>query len=126
MIPTPADEQAGYTVGADGTAKFTLTHGEGVTLKDLDLGAAYVLEIREIADGYDQSYRVNEREETKVTDGTIRVSMSDSMIVEVINHRDAVIDTGIRADSSPYLWILGMSAIALAIAGGRRRWRRKT
>ena len=126
LIPTPADEQAGYTVDADGTAKFMLTHGEGVTLKDLDLGAAYVLEITEIADGYKQSYRVNEGEETKVTDGTIRVSMSDSMIVEVINHRDAVIDTGIRADSSPYLWILGMSALALAIAGGRRRWRRKT
>lgn len=124
-IPAPTDANAGYEVDADGIAKFTLADGEGATLKGLDRGTGYTLEITESADGYDQSYRVNDGEATEVTNGTIRVPMSDAMTVEVMNHKDAAIDTGIRTDSAPYLWMLGMGALALAIAGGRRRWRRK-
>lgn len=47
------------------------------------------------------------------------------MSVEVTNHKDVQIDTGIEEDSEPLLWMLGIGAFLLAAVGGRRRWRRK-
>lgn len=125
-IPAPSGAQAGYAVNEQGAAEFTLSHEQTVTLEGIKVLPGYRLEIQETDfDDYEVRYRLNEGEAQPVSGGTFSVAVSNAMSVEVTNHKDVQIDTGIEEDSEPLLWMLGIGAFLLAAVGGRRRWRRK-
>lgn len=109
-----------------GAAEFTLSHEQTVTLEGIGVLPGYRLAIQETDFGdYEVRYRLNEGEAQPVSGGTFSVAVSNAMSVEVTNHKDVQIDTGIEEDSEPLLWMLGIGAFLLAAVGGRRRWRRK-
>ena len=106
-----------YTLSADAkTARFTLSHGQSVTLKDVPIGA--VLTISESnAAGYTMTVSPNNGEGASTS---YTVGSADETIT-VTNHKDGYPDTGVLLDSLPYALILAAVVIAAVIVIVRRR-----
>lgn len=115
MTGITAPENAGYTVGPDGTFSFELRHGESVRLK-LPWGYQFtVTENAEDSQGYQTSYSSGG---AYPSSGIFTVS--EGMVITVQNHKDTNIDTGtvLPRHSFPALLAAG---IFMALFWRRRR-----
>ena len=106
--------------GADG--KFTLKHGDTVTIKNLVPGTYKVKEIGDDLTGYETSWKVG-------TDGTVHeknpeasVTMSGTNVtLDFTNHCTLKPDTGVLLDTLPYIVILAVVAGGVALLMLRKR-----
>ncbi|MBR3763161.1 MAG: Cna B-type domain-containing protein [Clostridia bacterium] len=98
----------GYTLAADGTITFTLSHGQSVELAQLPLGSTLVL--AEESGTYTASFSP---EGTQTVDG-MRFEITEDMTITVTNERSVVILTGVTLDTAPYLLLMGLALLGLA------------
>ena len=75
--------------------------------------------------GYQLSYRVDGGEAVEVEGTSFTLPLTGDTTVQVINRKEAAIDTGVALEERAWLWMLGLCgallAAALAWKGGRRR-----
>lgn len=103
-----------YTVSADGkTITFTLKHNDSVTISNIPLNATLTLTESDVS-----AYRVTvnnkvikEQDNAASSATTENITVSSGMTISVVNHNEAIIDTGIGLTSLPF--ILLMSAVML-------------
>lgn len=103
-FPAPENGEQ-YTKNDDGTATFTLKHGDTITLNDIPLGAK--VEVSEtVVSGYETSFKVDGAEQATEGITVTFENVSTSHSAEFINTKNVTIDTGISLDSIPYILIL--------------------
>mgnify|MGYP002568638507 CR=1 FL=1 len=104
------------TNGTDG--KFTLKHGDTVTIKNLAPGTYKVTEIGVDLTDYETSWKVSTDGAVKAngTDTEASVTMSGTnMMLAFTNHCKLIPDTGVLLDTLPYIVILAVVAGGVAL-----------
>lgn len=102
--------------GTDG--KFTLKHGDTVTIKNLAPGTYKVTEIGVDLTDYETSWKVSTDGAVKAngTDTEASVTMSGTnMMLAFTNHCKLIPDTGVLLDTLPYIVILAVVAGGVAL-----------
>lgn len=124
----PIDAGGDYTV-EDGAACFALAADETMLLQGLLLDTGYAVRVTEMdADDYEMSYGLlggGERTPVEGSSFTMPIQIQDGlkmMVIEVVNHKDATIDTGVRLDSGVW-WLLAVTSLGVAAYMVRRRKR---
>lgn len=120
----PMGEGTGYTLSNENkTAEFTLAHGENITLCNVKKGSTLTISETNAAD-YTTTVKVGGTELTRNEDGsytyTIPSDVSETIQIEVENHKEIIIDTGVFLDSLPYILILAVVAVAAVVFVIRR------
>lgn len=101
------------------TTTLSLSHADGATtFDDIPVGVTYtVVESNHETAGY--TYKSGEvTTATKITD-----SSNDAVVV--INEKNATVDTGITMDSMPYILLLAVACMGLAVLFTRKRMMRE-
>ena len=117
-----------FTVIVDGDTlnprNFNLSNGGSITLEDIPKNA--VLTLTEISTGYEVTVKVGGNAVTANPNGSYTITLlGEPITIEVTNHKDVVIDTGISIDSLPYVLILAIATIGLGVGFVRKRSIRK-
>lgn len=98
------------------TGKFTLKHGDTVTIKNLAPGTYKVTEIGDDLTGYETSWKVGTDGEVKEKSTEASVTMSGTnMTLAFTNHATLKPDTGVLLDTLPYIVILAVVAGGVAL-----------
>ena len=125
----PINAGEGYTV-EDGAACFALVADETMLLRGLLLDTGYAVRVTEMdVSDYEMSYGLlagGERTPVEGSSFTVPIQIQDGlkmMVIEVINHKDATIDTGVHLDSGVW-WLLVVTSLAVAVYMVRSRKRR--
>lgn len=102
---------------ADGTdGKFTLKHGDTVTIKNLVPGTYKVKEIGDDLTGYETSWKVGTDDTVHEKSTEAPVTMSGTnMTLAFTNHATLKPDTGVLLDTLPYIVILAVVAGGVAL-----------
>jgi hypothetical protein len=126
MVKLSDGTETVYTTDANGALTVYLKHGQTVTLEDLPAGTKYSIEERD-ANGYTTTFYVsgNEATETKLLEGTLDATKSESETVQVNNDYSLVVPTGIKTENRPFAYLFGGSAAALLLLLIEYRLRRK-
>lgn len=104
------------------TGKFTLKHGDTVTIKNLAPGTYKVKEIGDDLTGYETSWKVGTDGEVKEKSTEASVTMSGTnMTLAFTNHCTLFPDTGVLLDTLPYIVILAVVAGGVALLMLRKR-----
>ena len=108
---------------ADGTdGKFTLKHGDTVTIKNLVPGTYKVKEIGDDLTGYETSWKVGTDDTVHEKSTEAPVTMSGTnMTLAFTNHCALEPDTGVLLDTLPYIVILAVVAGGVALLMLRKR-----
>lgn len=108
---------------ADGTnGKFTLKHGDTVTIKNLVPGTYKVKEIGDDLTGYETSWKVGTDDTVHEKSTEAPVTMSGTnMTLAFTNHCTLKPDTGVLLDTLPYIVILAVVAGGVALLMLRKR-----
>ena len=106
--------------GTDG--KFTLKHGDTVTIKNLVPGTYKVKEIGDDLTGYETSWKVGTDDTVHEKSTEAPVTMSGTnMTLDFTNHCTLKPDTGVLLDTLPYIVILAVVAGGVALLMLRKR-----
>lgn len=100
---------------SNGSATFTLRHGESITIKNLPIDATYtVIEARE--DEYTTTYSINDETQPN---GSASGKLPGSTVTEVkvVNHRSDIPATGLYEHRSSGTWMFG-AALLLGLGSG--------
>ena len=101
------------------TGKFTLKHGDTVTIKNLAPGQYTVTEVDDDLTGYETSWQVTANGVTGSTNVNQRVATvtmsSTNVALDFTNHRTLEPDTGVLLDTLPYIVILAVVAGGVAL-----------
>ena len=96
------------------TGKFTLKHGDTVTIKNLAPGTYTVTEVGDDLTGYETSWKVGTDDTVHEKSTVASVTMSGTnMTLAFTNHCNLKPDTGVLLDTLPYIVIL-----AVVVGGG--------
>lgn len=132
-LPTDYTGPEGATLNADRTEfTFTLKHNGAMTLPNLPMGATVTV-VETNADGYLSTHTVLTASETApvpADSAEARAYRDFSMpetdsTVTFTNTKNITIPTGVDLDYLPYLMILGMGALLLALLAMRKRARQE-
>lgn len=114
-VVTAVQPGEGYTVDADGTVRFTLTHGGTVTLPFLPLNGTVTL----TEDS--GTYTIVWPEGGTETDGGMAYPITAGLEISVKNRREVDIPTGVVMANEPWLLLVLLCGIGLAGLGRKRR-----
>lgn len=93
------------------TGKFTLKHGDTVTIKNLAPGTYTVTEVGDDLTGYETSWKVGTDDTVHEKSTVASVTMSGTnMTLAFTNHCNLKPDTGVLLDTLPYIVILAVVA----------------
>ena len=94
---------------------FELSDGQSKTLEEIPENS--ILTLKEDVSGYEVTLVVDGDEVLSNPDGsyTISVAHMEDATIEVTNHKDVDINTGISLDSMPYLMLLAVAVISLGV-----------
>ena len=110
-----ASNSTSIAIGVETT--FYLKHGETITISNLPYGVTYSVEEEDYTDaakgGYDEA-SYNFYDSNKKID-------TDSDTVTITNNKGATVDTGIVLDSMPYVLLLAVAAMGLAVLLTKKR-----
>ncbi len=113
--PKPSTDGS-YDVLEDGTITFRLKHGESITLKDIP--ANTTLTLTEDSQKHTVTYQCGDE---SISGDMATFSVQDGMTINVTNHKEAEIATGVQLDAAPYWLLLGMSLTAWLLLKQKRR-----
>lgn len=105
---------AGYAL-EEGEARFTLKHGQEVTLTGIPAGAWAVV-TEELAEGYETRYVAGDAGGTGRTATLPRIT--EPVRVDYTNSREVLIDTGVKVEWGPYIW---MTVLGALLPGRKRK-----
>ena len=98
------------------TGKFTLKHGDTVTIKNLAPGTYTVTEVGDDLTGYETSWKVGTDDTVHEKSTVASVTMSGTnMTLAFTNHCNLKPDTGVLLDTLPYIVILAVVAGGVAL-----------
>lgn len=104
------------------TGKFTLKHGDTVTIKNLAPGTYTVTEVGDDLTGYETSWKVGTDDTVHEKSTVASVTMSGTnMTLAFTNHCNLKPDTGVLLDTLPYIVILAVVAGGVALLMLRKR-----
>lgn len=104
------------------TGKFTLKHGDTVTIKNLAPGTYTVTEVGDDLTGYETSWKVGTDDTVHEKSTVASVTMSGTnMALAFTNHCNLKPDTGVLLDTLPYIVILAVVAGGVALLMLRKR-----
>lgn len=104
------------------TGKFTLKHGDTVTIKNLAPGTYTVTEVGDDLTGYETSWKVGTDDTVHEKSTVASVTMSGTNItLAFTNHCTLFPDTGVLLDTLPYIVILAVVASGVALLMLRKR-----
>lgn len=115
-------EDHSYTVNADGTISFRLKNEEAVSVTGIPDGAVFtVTEEDADANGYVSIYEWS-ADDTNWTEGN-SCTIDQDLIFQVTNEKNGVINTSVQLDSFPFVLILAVTAVCIAVFTVTRRHR---
>lgn len=107
---------SGTLVDSGTTGKFTLKHGDTVTIENLAPGTYTVTEIGDDLTGYETSWKVGTDDTVHEKSTEAPVTMSGTnMTLDFTNHCTLKPDTGVLLDTLPYIVILAVVAGGVAL-----------
>lgn len=115
-------EDHSYTVNADGTISFRLKNEEAVSVTGIPDGAVFTV-TEEDADtnGYVSVYEWSS-DDTNWSEGN-SCTVDQNLIFKVTNEKNGVINTSVQLDSFPFVLILAVTAVCIAVFTVIRRHR---
>ena len=113
---------SGALVDSGTTGKFTLKHGDTVTIKNLAPGIYRVKEIDDDLTGYETSWKAGADGKVNEKSTEASVTMSGTNVtLDFTNHCTLKPDTGVLLDTLPYIVILAVVAGGVALLMLRKR-----
>lgn len=110
-------------VGGDQEFNFALSNNEVEHISGIPAGSE--LRLSEEADGYEVTVRVGGNIISPNSDGSYTINLQDEdVFIEVTNHKDVVIDTGITLNNLPYILILMMIGFSLGMRSISRLYKK--
>lgn len=107
------------------TKTITLKHGETVTFQNLPVGVTYIVKERDYTGnngGYDAAtYGINEAAAAANVNGASSNMDKDGESVKIINNKGMNVDMGIGLDSLPYILLLAVVVVGLAVFFVKKR-----
>ncbi|MBQ4226846.1 MAG: hypothetical protein II697_01470, partial [Clostridia bacterium] len=129
-LPSDYTAPEGVSLNADRTVlSFSLKHGQSVTLPDLPIGAMLTI-LETNGSGYSTSHSVPGGEDTASEDSqqarTCAFTLpAEGAAISYTNSLNVVIPTGIALDSLPYLVLITLGALMLALLAPFKRRKRE-
>ena len=121
LFPADPDDHS-YIVNADGTISFRLKNEEAVSVTGIPDGAVFTV-TEEDADtnGYVSVYEWSS-DDTNWSEGN-SCTVDQDLIFQVTNEKNGVINTSVQLDSFPFVLILAVTAVCIAVFTVIRRHR---